>query len=480
MAGRHPLTIECEQAIYGSFPFWDKGYALLAASPGCQPGWIDAFIKLCRSLGQPPGEASPDIDSLLFTAPVAPGRWVIALGSAQGCDDRGRPGAWAFHALFLSHADYRRAGAWPQNFERYFKKTFHSGITLNQVSIEINTHITTSLHENSLVINSAITNEIRHQKKVRIIHETPTIQRFSEFLSRLPEKTRLRRSMTTMSFRHNTDFDIAAIRPRAWPADQNMIQDQIAVFADHELFVSPEIKSSAVFRTDKIIKYYKFINHRRYLIPGFIFLIGSSIFIKCNNHVSEKPVSTSKLLLVKPVAAPDPLRFQAVTEKPDLTHAVREQLVNLAERLNLEVETDTSANTIGARIAAALCYQGPLIAEPIDTNRPGGAQAKRLDDQIRRFANFKPWPVLANTSTDSCRLTLANLAWIAGDSNLSENAIGLGSRADVEFWFEKFQLYLLPADTGMMLVPTGLESHYPELVDYRLHLSRLAEIIGKK
>ena len=37
---RRPSTVvRFEQAVYGSFPFRDQGYALLAQSPGCRDGW---------------------------------------------------------------------------------------------------------------------------------------------------------------------------------------------------------------------------------------------------------------------------------------------------------------------------------------------------------------------------------------------------------------------------------------------------------
>ena len=31
------VRVRFEQAVYGSFAFWDRGYALLAHSPGCRP-----------------------------------------------------------------------------------------------------------------------------------------------------------------------------------------------------------------------------------------------------------------------------------------------------------------------------------------------------------------------------------------------------------------------------------------------------------
>src|SRR3954466_7946313 len=49
-----PHTVRFEQAVYGSFPFWDKGYAVLAQSPGCRPEWLAGL----RAAGQRDGEGA--------------------------------------------------------------------------------------------------------------------------------------------------------------------------------------------------------------------------------------------------------------------------------------------------------------------------------------------------------------------------------------------------------------------------------------
>ena len=33
-------TVRFEQAVYGSFPFWNRGYGVLARSAGCRPEWL--------------------------------------------------------------------------------------------------------------------------------------------------------------------------------------------------------------------------------------------------------------------------------------------------------------------------------------------------------------------------------------------------------------------------------------------------------
>ena len=103
-----------EQAVYGSFPFWNRGYAVLAQSPGCRPEWLTELRRECQRYGERPAGALGA--GGIFARPLARGPWMIVRPSDQGCDDQGRPGALAFHALFVRTADYRRAGASPFGF----------------------------------------------------------------------------------------------------------------------------------------------------------------------------------------------------------------------------------------------------------------------------------------------------------------------------------------------------------------------------
>ncbi|MFM7127736.1 MAG: hypothetical protein ACKO0V_00080 [bacterium] len=480
MAGRHAANIECEQAIYGSFPFWDKGYALLAASDGCQKSWLDEFIRLCRSLGQPPGEASPEIDSLLFASPLSSGQWVVALGSAQGCDDRGRPGAWAFHALFLSRADYRRAGASPFAFETCFRKRFQKEISLEKLAIEIATDKSHFVKSNSATIHRTIINTMKQSKRIRILDENTSINSFREFWCVLPEKIRLARSITTMSFRHHSDFDIAAMKPAAWPTDLAANRHEITAMTFQEIFAPVERSPARPIIPLQLPKWHLPKRTKRIGVIVSLFVLCLAGLINCNFHSSERPVETRDISSSKSDEPPAPLRFQALPEKPDLTHAVHEELIDMAERLHLEIDAKAeSASQIAARVAAAMRYQGPLVAQKIDSGKPGSQQATQMDKAIRRFSEMKPWPT-SEDSSPSARLALANLAWVAGLAELSEKAVNLDSRSDVQDWFDQFNRLMIPPDIEKMLIPTGLEAELPELVEYRLHLIRISEIAIKE
>ena len=109
-----PLTIRLEQAVYGSFPFWDRGYAILAHSAGCRPQWLAELKAACQRCGEPPAGLAPS-DSI-FTMRLRGGPWMIVGVHPQGSDDQGRPGALAFHALFVNPWAYRWIGADPFAF----------------------------------------------------------------------------------------------------------------------------------------------------------------------------------------------------------------------------------------------------------------------------------------------------------------------------------------------------------------------------
>lgn len=112
-------SIRYEQAVYGSFPFWNRGYAVLTRSEACLPEWLDAMRHACQGLGERPS----GVDSFRshFAAPLGRARWMIVQADSLGVDDQGRPGATAFHAVFVSSWDYRRVGGDPLAFVPAFR-----------------------------------------------------------------------------------------------------------------------------------------------------------------------------------------------------------------------------------------------------------------------------------------------------------------------------------------------------------------------
>lgn len=119
-----PVTFKLEQAVYGSFPFWNRGYAVLAHSEGCRPEWLAELKTACQRCGEPPAGLAPS-DSL-FTLRLKHGPWMIVGVHPQGCDDQDRPGARAFHAFFVSPWVYRWIGSTPFAFAGFLGRDWTS------------------------------------------------------------------------------------------------------------------------------------------------------------------------------------------------------------------------------------------------------------------------------------------------------------------------------------------------------------------
>ena len=122
---RRTKVVHYEQAVYGSFPFWHRGYAVLAASAGCRPRWLDALQLAAQRFGERPAGIAEKCS--LLALPLPRGPWMIVGVFPLGCDDQGRPGALAFHALFVGPWSYRRAGANPFLFVPSLRRDWSAG-----------------------------------------------------------------------------------------------------------------------------------------------------------------------------------------------------------------------------------------------------------------------------------------------------------------------------------------------------------------
>ncbi len=130
------LRLRVEQAVYGSFPFWERGYAMLAQSPGCRREWLEGFQAACERFGERPREVVAA--GGMFAVRLGKGPWAVVGVSEAGSDDRGRPGALAFHALFVSPRDYRRLGGWPFGLARFHRRDWDAGTrTLDAATLEV-------------------------------------------------------------------------------------------------------------------------------------------------------------------------------------------------------------------------------------------------------------------------------------------------------------------------------------------------------
>lgn len=203
-------SIAYEQAVYGSFPFWSRGYADLAASAGCPPEWRDAMREACRRFGERP--AGVDRFQSRFTLPLGRSAWMIVQADSLGRDDHGRPGALVFHGLFVSSWSRFKAGGAPWFFAPAFRTDW------------------TAADENAVLPAGSlkpaappaepagppdprvepIVAALRGRRRVVVQSPAPADELFQAVWRRLPVLTRRRISVATWAFGNANPFDLLA------------------------------------------------------------------------------------------------------------------------------------------------------------------------------------------------------------------------------------------------------------------------------
>ncbi len=202
------VRVRFEQAVYGSFAFWDRGYALLAHSPGCRPEWLAEFLAACQHYGQPRGD-SPEARSL-FSLRLKSGPWIVVGVSPQGHDDRGRPGALAFHALFLSPRDYRKAGHVPFGLSGALRGDWTAETrTLPSGAWPVEVPGTSETPHDPRALPIAAT--LARGGRVALEEAGPIDALAREVWHALPDRARRRASVATWAFGNGNRFDLVAL-----------------------------------------------------------------------------------------------------------------------------------------------------------------------------------------------------------------------------------------------------------------------------
>lgn len=218
------VSVRYDQAVYGSFAFCRRGYGVLARSSDCRPEWLAAFKAACQRYGEPPagvGEATA-----LFARRIDRGPWMIVGVFPQGSDDAGRPGALAFHALFVDRWTYARAGADPFAFAGLTRGNWGAAdldatlppgrATIRRApfrrTIEpLASHEAEHEHDGEIESIDEIVAAIARGRRVAIQSAGP-IDRLARVVWRaLPFRARLRASVATWAFDNTNGFDLAAL-----------------------------------------------------------------------------------------------------------------------------------------------------------------------------------------------------------------------------------------------------------------------------
>lgn len=200
-------TVTYEQAVYGSFAFRDQGYAMLAQSPGCRPEWLAEFRAACQQIGERPASAveAPG----LFVLRLASGPWAIIGMSPRGRDDRGRPGAMAFHALFLSPGAYRRTGHDPFALAGSLRSDWTAADTALPTGVWTRSAPTTRGPGDPRA--AAVAEALTRGRRVVVVSPSPIDGLAREVWSRLAPRVRKRSTLATWAFANGPRFDLLAV-----------------------------------------------------------------------------------------------------------------------------------------------------------------------------------------------------------------------------------------------------------------------------
>lgn len=206
------MTLHFEQAVYGSFPFWNRGYGVLTHSAGCRPQWLAELRHVCQRYGEPPAHTAHS--GGLFALPLESGPWLIAGVRPQGSDDLGRPGALAFHALFVGRWSYRWAGGNPFVFAHALRGDWraedqHRALSHGQLSWPFKEQRARALHDDAQV--TLISMALANGRRVVVQSNAPIDPLARDVWSRLPGRVRMRASVATWAFDTGNDFDLVAL-----------------------------------------------------------------------------------------------------------------------------------------------------------------------------------------------------------------------------------------------------------------------------
>jgi hypothetical protein len=462
---RH-VEIRYEQAVYGSFPFWDRGYAILAHSPGCRPEWLAGLRAACQRFGERPAGASEAPS--LFALALDAGPWLIVGVGPQGLDDRGRPGALAFHALFLDPRDYRRAGGNPFEFAPALRhdwtaetRSLPSGAWTVEPAEPAPAPAGTRAESLAAVL----------ARGGRVAFQTPEpIDALArQVWGALPLSVRCRASVATWAFGNGNQFDLVALPRLAGVELDASYVDPAQLEADPE----GQRHDEAGLPADRFASRLK----RAMPILGVAaLLLGAGLGLALRpGHKGADP--TPKVEAAAPFDRPPPdvSDYRSETADPEEESRVTEGLIDLAERFGaIDAEGPARENPAALMTALAerLRYRGPWLssaelAELEDETGPGSGrdrtQALEWHTRTRRFAADRALP--AGFCDGPLRWQLDTLAWTFHLDD--EPASRRRSPAEIPHAL---------ADTlavDVSLVPNPLAARHPALAAYRDFLGRL-------
>ncbi|WZO98353.1 hypothetical protein EP7_005414 [Isosphaeraceae bacterium EP7] len=452
-------VVEFEQAVYGNFGFWDKGYALLGHSPGCRPEWLADFKGACQRFGEATGGPLPA--DALFALRLPSGTWAVVGVTPQGDDDRGRPGALAFHGLFLAASEYRKVGFDPFALAGALRCDWgvqHAALPRGRVIAEAGD--ATTADADALWV----ARWLAWGRRVVLESSTPIEPLARRAWASLPARTRKRKSLATLAFSNAGRFDLLAVPKLAGvtldPSYLVMEPGQVGL----RLEPPPRPWSS---------------RRRVGLAAGLVALafVGVALawLAAAPRTVPEAPEPIPVPVMPRVDVRPAP---PTAAPAPDDDRRAAEALDSLAGRLG--VDTGPGLDTRVARLADRLDYRGPLLddeelaalaAEPTDSE-----SARRERDlalawhaHLLRFRHDEPWAT--GDGRESATQQAERLArWAGAAPGEPETSGETVPRTAAERAVDAVARHIA---SPVAVHPSPLSPRYPALRDYVRFLSRL-------
>lgn len=446
---RGSQTVRFEQAVYGSFPFWDRGYDVLARSPGCRAEWVLAFRRACQEFGEPPAGVEPAGD-VLFTTKLERRLWLIAGVGFVGADDRGRPAALVFHGLFVAEREFRKAGFNPFQFERVLKREWSNGTRdLQSGSITVEQPAAVSRDFDAARLNSIVAS-LASGRRVALESDRPITHLARAVWDALPSRARTHASLATFAFSNASRFDLAAFpRLKGIELDATYGDPPSHLPRRSALFARPNWAIVAA------------------AVAAFAFLYGT--YAVWNRRPVDVPATGRIVATAAEAAQPHRDSYGEFPDDADARRLVYNALRELADRFGLndveDVNEITNPSILMKRFSDRTRYRGPVLstadkARLSGEDAAGSKRALSWDARICRFLNDRPLPV--DFESGPVRWQLDTLAWsfrVSPSRRLTDvEVVGLiGDSLAVDE----------PID------PIPLSARYPALSDYERFLARL-------
>ncbi|MFO0950243.1 MAG: hypothetical protein U0835_03650 [Isosphaeraceae bacterium] len=494
-----PRWVRFEQAVYGSFAFRDDGYTVLAQSPRCRPEWVAGFRTACQKIGERPTGVAEFPG--LFALPLEGGVWAVVGMSPQGLDDRGRPGALAFHGLFLSRRDYRKTGCDPFRIAAVLRSDWDATTeTLPSGLLRLDSSDPSTEPSPDDPRAARIAAALARGRRVAFEAPGPAEDLARQVWRALPERTRRKTSVATWAFGNANRFGLVAL-PRLAGVTLDASYADPAAFSAEGASCPDDGPTSWLDQAAGRLPRLPVEPQTLALVSGAVLLAGAAVAfalrgpdddppspsspptVETPADAAPRPVASARVERPKRVATapglPDPADYPSAAEDDDPAERrrVAEVLEDLADRCGLPRPAGSDAKAdplpLMEQLATRLRYRGPWLAEADRANlaeaEPPRARALAIawHDAVRRFAPDRPLP--DDFRSGSLRWQLAVLFW-SFHLEPPADRVGEGPRRTVS---ELAQAFAGSLAREVAVGPDPLTERYGALAGYAAFLARL-------